>query len=344
MTLTEMLFKGEPVKSIFTCKILTNLTKIDENSSAFQNKDFIREDILITATVNQIYFGKVDTNIITIKTSGFKYFVHDFEFEVGKTYLIFSPTDKKIFNITSFYKWTKQVTDIPDSSNEIKILKQFADIFKYKKTGQFTFKNSNGIIVATGEYDNGKAVNVWKHYYDNGIIKAEYDLKNNITTQYSTNGIIKEETIISNDANITETFTSQGVLSEKNIYIKHDTVESRQEIKYYENSDKIKSVKTTITPISPYEEYYENGDLKLKGQYLNHEKVGMWKEYDEKEKIVQKTGYSNDESLKKIPALKYIPDTALRKELIKMKFTTHDSLDLNKIKKPVFFISGRKKY
>ena len=40
-----------------------------------------------------------------------------------------------------------------------------------------------------------------------------------------------------------------------------------------------------------YREYYENGELKVKGKYKNDEPSGVWRFYDEKGKRIRKERY-----------------------------------------------------
>jgi antitoxin component YwqK of YwqJK toxin-antitoxin module len=239
-----------------------------------------------TATVEilEVYFGKVDTNIIILKTGSY--------LTVGKTYLIYGYGSRRTFGCGgSCDRWTKQVLDNQAAKNEILILKQFSDIFKNTSSGQFTFTNSKNVVLAKGQYKKGKAIEIWQHFYDNGIIKAEYDLTKNITSQFASNGYIKSKNTINKNISIYEHYSDKvsGLLDYKSIEVEKDKEMVMESSEYFSNG-KLKNLtsfvyinnKSTSTgKTGVYKEFYENGNLKLQGQYKTSRRIGLWKWYNE---------------------------------------------------------------
>ena len=219
-TLTERLFQGK-AGTIFTCKVLTFSTPTYPDNTIVDRSDG-SIDGTATAEIVSVYFGKVDTNIITLRAGSY--------LTVGNTYLIYSRGSGRVFGFGGDCdRWSKQITDNPTITNELLILKQFSDILKNKTSGQFTFTNSKNIVVAKGQFKKGVATKTWQHFYDNGIIKAEFDLIKNIT-----------------------------------------------------------SGKTGV-----YKEFYENGNLKLQGQYQTDKRIGLWKWYHENGEFNTESDYKD---------------------------------------------------
>jgi hypothetical protein len=214
-SLTEILFQGQP-GTIFTCKVLTFSRPTNPNNiQDFRSDGSI--DGTATAEIITVYFGKVDTNIVTLRAGS--------NLTVGLTYLIYTSGSGRVFGFGgNCDRRSKQVTDIPETINELLILKQFSDIFKNKTSGRFTFTNSKNIIVAKGKFKQGKPIKTWQHYYDNGNIK-------NLSTQVNIN---------------------------------------RKDGGSYSTGKS-----------GEYKEYYENGNLKLQGNYKTGKRIGLWRWYHE---------------------------------------------------------------
>lgn len=281
-TLTEMLFKGNP-GTIFTCHVLTMTTP---KSTGHIVTSSCGGGIDGTATVEilEFYFGKVDTNIVMLKTGSY--------LTVGKTYLIYGYGSGRSFGCGgSCDRWTKQVTDNPTATNELQILKQFADIFKIKSSGQFTFTNTKNVVLAKGHFKKGKAIKIWQHFYESGIIKAEYDLRKNITSQFTSNGLIKSKSTINKNVGIYEQYSDKvsGLLAYKFIEREMENEMIMEHFEYFPNG-KMKLLSSAVYinnksnstgKTGDYKEYYENGNLKLQGQYKTNRRIGLWKWYNE---------------------------------------------------------------
>ena len=239
-----------------------------------------------TAEIIQVYFGKVDTNIVILRTGTI--------LQIGKTYLIYTFGNGKTFSCGgNCDKWTKQIADNPDSSYEVQIVKQFSEIVKNKVTGKLTFTNSKGVIIAEGKYRKGKPIKVWRHYYDNGNIKAEYDLEHNITSQYSINGLIKSKSTVNKKIEIYEQYSDKvnGRIKNKFEEFSNDSGTVMLTYLYFDNgflkkvegqiNINVKGGCSSAGKTGIYEEYYDNGKLKLKGKYDHNRRVGLWKWYNE---------------------------------------------------------------
>lgn len=293
-TLTEKLFNGT-TETIFTCEILTMTRPKDDNlfmpSKEKSNGTITRETIgsstgnidgISTVKIIQVYFGIVDSNIITLNTGSF--------LKVGETYLIYTNGYKKPFSCGGVCdRWTKQVTNSPDSKNEMKLLQQFSEIFKYKTSGNFSFANSENILLAEGKFYQGKPVKTWNHYYENGEIKSKYDIENKSTTQYSPNGFIKTHSINGKEKSEYLTYSDKvnGRVKYKIEEIPNDTGNIMVTYSYFDNGT-IENVNGQVNVNLPvggtyaihtgvYEEYYDNGNVKLKGQFYHNKRIGLWK-------------------------------------------------------------------
>ena len=281
-TLTEMLFQDK-AGTIFTCKVLTFSIPTYPDNIIVSNSD---GSIDGTATVEivTVYFGEVDTNIVTLRAGSY--------LTIGMTYLIYTGGSGRFFGFGgNCDRWSKQVTVNPATTNELLILKQFSDIFKNKSSGQFTFTNSKNIVLAKGYFKNGKAIKIWQHFYDSGIIKAEFDLTKNITSQFTSNGFIKSKNTINKNIGIYEQYSDKvsGLLSYKFIEVEMKK-EMIMECSEYFSNGKLKNLssavyinnKSTSTgKTGDYKEFFENGNMKLQGQYKTNKRIGLWKWYNE---------------------------------------------------------------
>lgn len=279
-TLTERLFQGNG-GTIFTCKVLTFSTPKYPDGIQMQSSDG-SIDGTATAEIVEVYFGKVDTTIITLRAGSY--------LKIGKTYLIYTSGSGRVFGFGgNCDRWTKQVADIPDSAYEVRLVKQFADIIKNKQTGNFVFKSQSGVVMATGKYKKGVAIGLWQHFNDKGIIKVSFDIKKNITSHYFSNGFIKSKQSGHDNIKIYESFiaTVNGQLQRKEI----DTIKSKSltinTFFEYSTNGILKKMhgQSNLNGsggfVNAYEEYFDNGNLQVHGQYSNNKRVGLWKWYNQ---------------------------------------------------------------
>jgi len=71
-----------------------------------------------------------------------------------------------------------------------------------------------------------------------------------------------------------------------------------KEISTFDPNNVGKGMKTTYVKYGPYFYYYENGKLKISGQYKDDKKTGEWSYYDEQGKLIKTEKYENDELVK----------------------------------------------
>jgi hypothetical protein len=202
-TLTEMLFPGK-TGTIFSCKILTMTVPKNDGDLTFTSSTG-GIDGTATAQIIKVFFGKIDTSIVTLKTGS--------HLIIGASYLIYTGGNGKVFVCGgNCDRRTHQLTNSVEEVSELKILSQFADIFKNKKSGKYTFLSSTKKIVAIGEFKKGVPVNTWKHYFETGILKTEQDLKSKHSKFYNADGIILVDNCEYKDSTVSFSY-SKGQLT-----------------------------------------------------------------------------------------------------------------------------------
>lgn len=281
-TLTEMLFQGK-VGTIFSCKILTMTVPKYENNFTITSSDG-SIDGTATAQIIKVFFGKIDTSIVTLKTGS--------QLVIGASYLIYSAGSGRVFGCGgNCDQRMHQLTNSAEDLNELKLLVQFADIFKNKKSGKYTFLSSTNKILAVGEYKKGSPVNIWKHYFANGNLKTEQDLKSKHSKFYNSDGIILIDNIEYKDSTVSLTY-SKGQLTYRWVTIPNEKGSILIGYEYFENGNlkllegqqniSVKGGGTTCEgKIGKYIEGFENGKIKLTGEYNKSKRIGLWKWYNE---------------------------------------------------------------
>ena len=281
-TLTEMLFQNKG-NTIFSCKILTMTTPKYDNDYVVVSSCGGGIDGTATAEIITVFFGKVDTNIITLKTGS--------HLSVGKSYLIYTGGDGRSFSCGgSCDNRTHEITNSPENLSELKILSQFADIYKNKRSGKYTFLSSTKIILAIGEFKKGIPVKTWKHYYTNGILKTQYDLYRKQTKYFNSNGSIvsdnkeyKDSTVSLAYSNMTLNYRWVTIPTEKGSVLIMYEYYKNGNLKLREGQNNLTSGNSTTSDgkTGKYIEGYENGKIKLIGEYKMSKRVGLWKWYNE---------------------------------------------------------------
>lgn len=280
-TLSERLFQGD-AGTIFTCKVLTFSTPTyPENVVVYRSDGSI--DGTATVELISVYFGKPDTNIVTLRAGS--------HLTVGNTYLIYTEGSGRVFGFGGICdRWSRQLTDSPESDHELLVLKQFSDIFKNQISGSFTFTNANQRVIARGQYKKGEASRTWQHFNEDGTLKAEFDLNKGITAQYSRNGFIKSKSTVNGDTGFYEQFSDRvnGQHTYTNREVKTDTALIMTVSEYYDNglkknlfSQLYHKNKGGTEKTGEYKEFHENGELKVTGQFQNNQRVGLWQWHHE---------------------------------------------------------------
>ena len=148
--------------------------------------------------------------------------------------------------------------------------------FTYKrdlKDGEYNVYTSKKKLLVKGNYKNGKRNGEIINYYSDGTIKNQFneidDIMDGSFKSYWENGNIKKK-LYYDDGKIIGT-------------IKH----------YYENGSLwFKIIKDNQNPKKElWVFYHKSGKMKLQGNKLNDENIGIWKEYSEDGKITSQTEY-----------------------------------------------------
>lgn len=288
-----MLFENK-AGTIFTCKILTMTTPKQIISGADSN-GIIREyysssggiDGTATAQIIRVYFGIVDTNVITLKTGS--------SLIIGKSYIIYTGGNGRVFVCGgNCDDRTHELTDSPETLSELKILNQFANIYKNKKSGKYTFISSKKVVLATGEFKKGVPIKTWKHYFADGTLKTEHDLQNKRTKIYFSNGLMLADNTEYKDSSVSLAYSNviSGQLNYRYVTFPNSKGFVTKMYEYYPNGN-LKLCESTVYievkgggistdgKIGKYIEAFENGKIKVVGEMNKTKRVGLWKWYNE---------------------------------------------------------------
>lgn len=132
--------------------------------------------------------------------------------------------------------------------------------------GYYKENRDNGELRREGFYKNNKRVGFWKDYHENGKIYKVYSYSDNgkltgLDKQYSVNGILTRETILNEQGQLIRKLFSENEI----LYAKYHVVPSKNGEWFFKQG--------------LYEEYFENGSLKVTCNYLNDEINGVWEKY-----------------------------------------------------------------
>lgn len=240
-----------------------------------------------TAQIIRVYFGKVDTNVITLKTGS--------SLLVGKSYLIYSGAEGRVFYCGgSCDERTHEITNSPEDLSELKILEQFADIYKNKKSGKYTFLSATKIVLASGEFKKGVPVKTWKHYFYDGALKIEQDLEAKSKKIYLANGLMLVHNVEYKDSSVSLAYSNvvSGRLDYRWVTFPNSKGFVLTMYEYYPNGN-LKLCESTVYvnekgggtgtdgKTGRYIEGFENGNLKVAGAMNKTKRIGLWKWYNE---------------------------------------------------------------
>lgn len=279
-SLTEKLFHKNQ-GTIFIGKVLS--TEMNDN-----------EDYYSMVEVVELLFGQVDSSIVMLRTGNPNASTGYSTLAVEQEYIVYTYGKGSRFGCCGICdNWTKSNSNSKSVLTELETLRKFSDIIHNKKSGFFEFYHPNGKTAANGKYKNGVPVGVWEHYYNTGIKKSEFDFKNGINKTYRQNGFIETESIAERKKSTYLKYSSEvnGLIQSKFITTKNDTGSVMQTHEYYKNGNlkrisgqinvNVKGGSTTAGKTGIYEEYYENGHLKLRGQFERNRRTGVWRWYYE---------------------------------------------------------------
>lgn len=290
-TLTERLFNDDQGK-IFICKVISVKTPEIPRDHFNDNFDYGSAQVEIT----EVYFGSIDTTHLEIKLGS--------TMTVGEHYLLYAPE-----NYPGYYyggeceRWSKPITQKPEIQHEIKLLNQFASLKGNMATGHFIFHDMDSAVLAQGHFREGKAVGRWKHYDNKGAIRAFYDLDRQLTIEYFPSGNMETKRILGEDSSTHVRYYPR--VKNQPLYIQvnvpHDSGTSITvyayyangilHYKYFNNAFKRDGYSTTEKE-GAYRANYENGQVKLSGQFLHDRVTGLWKCYGSEGELVFEYDYT----------------------------------------------------
>ena len=182
----------------------------------------------------------------------------------------------------------------------------FQRIYNEHPDGDHKSYYSNGNIKVSVTIINGLIEGRHYNYYKNGNIQSYVEfLHGKLHGQefhYLKNGKIRSEIVYRNDS----------LISQKDYYYKYTLLKGIQIWDIY--NDSINPEKFPINNLMSgngnvfsnpiiilhgyYTEYYQNGNKKFEGQYIDRKKNGTWIYYDTEENIEKKILYKNNKVIK----------------------------------------------
>ena len=282
---SERIFTGNYFSAIFTCKVLefSSENQIETTAGIMGLRAVVQ--------VDKVFFGKVDS-IVNLNAG--------FYMKVGKTYLIYGRGYKNIFSFDGYCAvHSMEIPENNDRVRDIEILTELSNIINNKQTCSYTMLAHNNKKLAEGFYKNGKPTGIWKHYLWNGNIKSEYNFEENSEIQYDDNGLKKSKSLMSEQETIYYYYEystkNNNFLTQKHILKNTDYGHLITAFFYYDNGNIEKQYTTKSLGnkwgygggvydgyYMDYQEYYENGNIKAKGNLYKEDSVGTWYFYDEK--------------------------------------------------------------
>ena len=173
-----------------------------------------------------------------------------------------------------------------------------------EKNGPWVEYYPNGKdIIFKGSYKNGEKDGDWVFYYMNGNIELEgtfkNDLKDGVWAQYYRDGNLIRKELYNNGEYVRRISLKESETPKKKLFVprrlsgensrwfewnKDQPIVDGVQINQYTHDGK----KTGI-----WEEYFTDGQLSMKGSYIDNKKEGIWEEYDEYDGSIQKGPYKN---------------------------------------------------
>ena len=182
-----------------------------------------------------------------------------------------------------------------------------------KPDGWWKSYNENGVLVSEGNRVNHLLDSTWTFYNDNGVktlvINYKEGKKNGERIQYSTDEYTvenwEEDTIIGS----VNTFNSEGKLIKS---VPYENGKAHGIAKQFDTSGTVTTISHYFKGVMTKRErinrrdkaglkqgnwkfFWENGNLKTEGTYLNDKKHGFFKDYDENGNFLAVYKYENDE-------------------------------------------------
>jgi antitoxin component YwqK of YwqJK toxin-antitoxin module len=298
-TLTELLFSTRP-GTIFTCKIIFEIPpsytdrKIDTSNrkgvriGGYNGKISDRNEFnqfQYWAKVQKVFFGKVDSEIVRVISMS--------EFTIDSNYLMYaSENGKEFYAGGPCDRRTKIVNNEIAIVEEIKIIETISNYLTKKKTKKIKLLNSLGGTLVEGRLKKGNPVGRWKYYYENSNIKLEKDYKSKSEMRFYSNGKKYVYLYIKNDTVFHYQYKNDSSNCLESLEKDIPPISNDTQVWYFETYEncKLKQIhyqQNGIGLINEFKEYYDNGQIKIDGNYIKAIKAGTWTEYDRNGKIIK---------------------------------------------------------
>jgi uncharacterized protein len=170
-----------------------------------------------------------------------------------------------------------------------------------EREGYWGVYYENGELYSKGNYMNGKRDDIWEYYHSNGklISKGNYvnDKADGIWEYYNPNGELVSKSSYINGKLIKELSLTEN----KKLFIPRKLSSNDSRYTEHNNSQPIKDgVRVNQYDIEGnktgyWEEYYNNGNLHTKGNYVNGNVDGYWEYYHRNGNLLSKGNYVDGE-------------------------------------------------
>jgi uncharacterized protein len=162
-------------------------------------------------------------------------------------------------------------------------------------------------LLVRGQFKKGGPVGLWSHYFLSGTLKSTHDLNAKHFKEYTAGGLVTLDKKEYADSTVVLIYSpsENNELRIKNVFIPNRQGRITVFTEYYPNGN-LKQLetrqdtlfKTGSSPLGktgPYREGYENGRVKLMGQYRNNRRVGTWIWYHEDGSEMTRVDYREGE-------------------------------------------------
>ncbi|MBL4656534.1 MAG: hypothetical protein JKX73_00930 [Flavobacteriales bacterium] len=259
--------------------------------------------------IQEVFFGRVDSNIVTLKTGTRGSSTGGWRLPENSEWLIYTAGKGKVFGAGGICdRRSKKASDTKKFQRELEFIRTIRDVRKNKRTRKIELFYANNNPSAQGQFKKGKPDGNWKHYYENGKLKTEENYLNGEYDgehkEYSKYGLIEKELLYQKgEVLIGSTYTYDRKDPIKNTKINKFTPEGHMTTtKKYHSNDKLALVysilyakgNSSITNMQgQWTKYYESGQVQETGKYDNNKKVGFWVTYSQDGTLTSKENYSN---------------------------------------------------
>ncbi len=315
---TESRYPYHAARSIFTVKIDKNWTDPTNGFNGFKNMGIVQK----------VYRGDLEVGKQIIIGSGGNSSAGGTQLRPGDEYIIFSRSkDGKTFHAfvcDGFSRKIKSEKKYHDSKNAdayIKVINEYFKLKNSKFTGKKTFKLGKAVL-AKGNFKDGLPHGDWKHYIVRGKdsnLKSEIQYKDGVPHGkqliYKSYGkrLLKSITTFKEGKEVEKKYYSY---KEEQQYLSHfsttfyhkDNSSQKSTITYYgenqvrqKHNEIITNIKTTQNNYpyrfrqGKYISYFENGQVKEKGEFYRGAKIHDWYFYNEDGSLSEKKNYKKPE-------------------------------------------------